>query len=391
MNKMKKNKAISLVLCIILVFITGCTSTRVENKHDTNGKENKQIAKEFNNINMIVDPRIELLSVIIYLCPDYNESTKSITPENLSYKKDVEERFNKFKNHKAVKIFRSMFNNNGFSYDAPPTAMLFLSNTPNLTLREDIDKQDYVYTQCMERAGGEKKFLKFVEALNDFCAETNFYEFYNEHLDYYNKIIDNTVNNLEDIDYVSQVEKYYGKEQRGYNIVLNGMLYANNYGPKIKNKDGSYDLYSILGSRGIKNDVPVFSDDVYFKYIVRHEFGHSFVNYLATENIKEVNKYSKLYEPIKADMEKQAYSTWETCLNEHIVRAVVIRITDIYGTKEEADKYLKMEKERGFIYVEDIIDLLKKEYEPNRDKYKTFEDFYPQILKLLDKLMQKNH
>lgn len=380
---MKKNKWILITLCIILLVVTGCTSSSIDKQDNISKLENKQIVKKFNNMNMIVDPRIELLSIIIYLSPEYNENTKSIVPAESSYKKDIEKYFSEFKNHKAVKLFKSMYNYNGFMYDAPPTAMLFLTNTPNLKLREDIDKEDYIYTQCIERAGGEKKFLKFVDALNEFCEETNFYEFYNNNLDYYNKIIENTINDLEDIDYVKQVQDYYGKEQNGYNIVLNGILYANNYGPKIKNDNGSYDLYSVLGSNGIENDLPMFSDDTYFKYIVRHEFGHSFVNYLATENIEEVNKYAKLYEPIKTAMEQQAYTTWDTCLNEHIVRAVVIRLTDIHGTKEEVNEYLQMEKKCSFIYVEDIIDLLKNEYEPNRDKYKTFEDFYPEILKLL--------
>lgn len=382
---MKKNKIISIVFCIIMLFIVGCTTSNIDN-NDIILEENNQIIKEFNNINMVIDPRIELLSVIIYLSPDYDKNTMSIVPSDSSYKKDVEEYFGKYKNHKAVNLFNLRLASSGFSYDAPPTAMLFLTNTPNLTLREDIDKNDYMYIQCMERAGGEKQFLEFVEELNKFCAETNFYEFYNNHLDYYNRVIDNTINNLEDIDYVKQVQNYYGKEEKGYNIVLNGMLYANNYGPKIKNEDGSYDLYSILGSTGISNDLPIFSDDFSFKYIVRHEFGHSFVNYLATENIDEVNKYTKLFVPIRTAMEQQAYSTWETCLNEHIVRAVVIRITDIYGTKEEVNEYLKMEKASSFVYVEDIISLLKNEYEPNRDKYKTFEDFYPEILKLLKEL-----
>lgn len=382
---MKKSRFIWVLLCLVVFITTGCTSS--SNVKNEEIKENEQIVKEFNEINMMVDPRIELLSVIIYLCPEYDESTNSIVSGELTYKKDVEEYFGAYKDHKAVKLFKSMYNR-GFSYDAPPTSMLFLTNTPNLVLRDDVDKSDFIYNVCMQRAGGEKNFLKFVEALNDFCIDTNFYDFYNDHLDYYNNIIDNTINGLEDIDYVNQVQDYYGKKQNGFNIVLNGMLYANNYGPRIQKLDGSYDLFAILGSSGIESDLPIFNDEIYFKYIVRHEFGHSFVNYLTDENIDEVNKCEKLFEPIKEAMDKQAYNTWETSLNEHIVRSVVVRITETYGSKKEADEYLKMDQSNSFIYEDDIIEILKNEYEPNRNKYKTFEEFYPEILNLLKEKMQ---
>ncbi|MDB8791037.1 DUF4932 domain-containing protein [Romboutsia sp. 1001216sp1] len=376
-------KIISLLLTLTMIFSVGCSSPSEVNSEII--KENKMVRKEFNNINMTIDPRIELLSVIMYLSPTYDYKTTSIIPEDITYKQEVEKYFRKYKYHAVVKLFESM-SKNGFSYDAPPTSMLYLTNPPNLKIREDIDKSDYVYTQCVQRAGGEDKFLEFIDELNNFVKESNFYEFYNDHMNYYEKIINTTIKSLSDIDYISQVEDYYGTKQNSYNIILNGMLYANNYGPRIKDKDGKYDIYFIQGSNGAKDDLPMFGDDFMFMYLIRHEFGHSFVNNLTTKNIKEVNKYESLFEPIKEKMNSQAYSNWETCLNEHLVRACVIRMTEIHNGKEDANRSIKMEKEAGFIYIDKLINLLEKEYEKNRDKYSTFEDFYPEILKLLDDL-----
>lgn len=88
--------------------------------------ENESVIKTLNNINFSIDPRIELLSIIIYLSPKYNENVTSIIPFNSSYKKEVEEWFGDYKNHKAVKLLDSMLER-GFSYDAPPTGMLFFN------------------------------------------------------------------------------------------------------------------------------------------------------------------------------------------------------------------------------------------------------------------------
>ncbi|RDY26733.1 DUF4932 domain-containing protein [Romboutsia weinsteinii] len=380
---MRGKKVISFFLGTMMCFLVGCTSSNT-----IEVEENKTLSKDFNNINIMIDPRIELLSVIFYLSPTYNNETSSIIPEDISYKKDVEKYFKEYKDHKAVKMFELMYKE-GFAYDAPPTSMLFLTNTPVLKIKENIDKDDYMYTQCMERAGGEDRFIRFIEELNKFCEESNFYDFYNKHIDYYNKILDNTIKGLKDVDYISQMEEYYGKKQNSYNIILSGMLYANNYGPRIKDTSGNFDIYSIQGSFDIEDDLPKFDDEEFFKYLVRHEFGHSFVNPVTTDNIDTVNKYENLYTPIESEMKKQAYSNWDTSLNEHIVRAVVIRMTEINDGKNEAEKYIDKERKSSFIYIDDIVNLLKDEYEPNRDKYSTFEDFYPNILKLLDDLSKK--
>lgn len=379
-------KCLVILLSFIMICLSGCsTMNKADEKNFELAAENESVIKTLNNINFSIDPRIELLSIIIYLSPKYNENVLSIIPFNSSYKKEVEEWFGDYKNHKAVKLLDSMLER-GFSYDAPPTGMLFLTNTPNLSVREDIDKKDYMYKQIMKRVGGEKNFLKFVKALQDFCKESNFYEFYNNHKEYYKNIVESAVESSGNVNYINQIENYYGVKQNSYNIILSGILYANNYGPSIKNTDGNFDIYSIQGSAGIINDIPTFGDEFTFKYLVRHEFSHSFINNITDKNIDKVNEYEELFKPINNKMSKQAYSNWEICLNEHLVRAVVIRLTEIHDGRDKSLNLIDMESQNGFIYIRQLTNLLKNEYEPNRDKYPTFEDFYPEILNLLKTL-----
>lgn len=385
-RSIKVKRYLVILLSFIMICLSGCsTINKSEDEKFELSMENKPVTKISNDINLSIDPRIELISVIIYLSPNYNESILSILPFNSSYKKEVDEWFGDYKHHEAVKLFDSMLEF-GFSYDAPPTGMLFLTNTPSLKLREDIDKEDYMYKQCMDRAGGEKSFLKFLKALQDFCNESNFYEFYNNHKEYYGKIIDNAIKSSGNLNYISQTESYYGVKQNSYNIILSGLLYANNYGEAIKDTNENVDIFCIRGSSGIVDDIPYFGGRDEFAFLVRHEFSHSFVNNITEKNIDKVNEYKELLAPIKDKMDEQAYNKWETCLNEHLVRAVVIRLTEIYDGMDKSLNLIDIESQRGFIYIRELTNLLKNEYEPNRDKYPTFEDFYPEILNLLKEL-----
>jgi len=87
-------------------------------------------------------------------------------------------------------------------------------------------------------------------------------------------------------------------------------------------------------------------------------------------------------------MNKQAYSSWESCVNEHIVRAVVARINYIHSGSENYENIITYEKDRGFLYIDELTKKLE-EYEKNRDKYKSFKDFYPELVKVFKELSFK--
>jgi hypothetical protein len=88
-------------------------------------------------------------------------------------------------------------------------------------------------------------------------------------------------------------------------------------------------------------------------------------------------------------MAEQAYGTWETCVNEHLVRINVIRMrAKIDGEKIKAS-LIRSEKSKGFIYIPQL-DTLMQRYESNRQEFPTYEDFYPEIIKLFNSLADIN-
>ncbi|MHB9030395.1 MAG: DUF4932 domain-containing protein, partial [Candidatus Latescibacterota bacterium] len=145
----------------------------------------------------------------------------------------------------------------------------------------------------------------------------------------------------------------------------------------------------VFGTRGIDDNAdPEFGNLELFRKEAWHQFGHAFVNPLTVRNIDAVNSRRKLYDPIAAQMRKAGIRTWEECVNEHIVRAIMARLYFTEVGPGEGEKYLKEQKERGFVYLEPVIARLA-EYERNRGQYSALDSFYPRFIDLFRELEQK--
>ena len=338
------------------------------------------IEKNVGKLKVSVDPRMELLSAI-QLISNYDKNFNLITEYSFLYKYNMNQYFEPYKEHKAVALLNEM-SSKGYAYDAPPTTMLYVAPTEELELVNKVPKD------LEMRAGGSKQLQDFYEALSDFMKISKFRAFYESNMPLYQKCVDDTVKVLEGEDYIADIENYYGIKQNTYNIILTPLFHEGGFGPRVLNENGGYDIYNIMGPVGMEDIMPVFSSKEELRYLIWHEFGHSFVNPVTNKNLKRVNKYKALMEPIQEAMTNQAYPDWPTCVNEHIVRANTARLTKTELGEEAYKQIIKREKGRGFIYIEALANKME-EYELNREKYKDFEAFYPEILKVFKENTKK--
>ena len=91
----------------------------------------------------------------------------------------------------------------------------------------------------------------------------------------------------------------------------------------------------------------------------------------------------RLFAGNEAAMRMGGYQKWESVMYETAVRACVMsfvrqRLEPIY-----MEYYLKAEAEAGFVWVEDAGHFLES-YDNSRDKYATFESFFPQFVAFLN-------
>jgi len=374
----KKKAFIFMVIFVLMVVLAAIFYTSsVKRTNENQGiSELEPVKITKGKLNIMVDPRIELLSSV-----QINSAYPLLTKLDFSYRRNMEKYFDDFKNHEAVRMF-SRLSRNGFSYDAPPTLMLHLTNPPEL--KKVIPYMDNI----RYRGADDNEMDDFVSKLQKYSVDTNFQKFYNNNMDFYNKLVKKVSDDIKDFDFVNDLEEYYGIKKNSYNIILAPLFHPGGYGPQIRRDDGTYDVYGIIGPINVEDGLPLFPKDA-IRGLVWHEFGHSFVNPISSKYANELDKYSKLYELISGYMQSQAYTNWMICVNEHIVRAVTTRLTYIKLGKEVGDRVLQYEKNNGFFYIEPLLERLKI-YEENRDKYATFEDFYPELIEVFKELSQKN-
>ncbi|MBL4933724.1 DUF4932 domain-containing protein [Clostridium paridis] len=321
--------------------------------------------KESSTCNVSIEPKIELLSIVQYLADDPTIIKENLSSDNDKYSKDIASYFSKYIDDPVVTLYKKMLKT-GFSYSTPPQAMLYVDDNlkllTNLTLPSDV----------ISAAGNKKTLIKFFDLLSDFRKKSSFDDFYLSHIDLYKKLVSTVKEKVDKLGCIDKLIDYYGYKQNSYNFIIEP-LSIGGYAARIPSKNDKFDLYDFM---------VIPNDDAEFFQMVIHEFGHSYVNPLTEKNIDEVNKYSNLFTPIKDAMTKEQYGSWDFCVNEHIVRAVAYRNLDTNFSSGVNRRYIDMDTNRKFIYLDALSEKLK-EYENNRNKYKTFNDFYPKLLETL--------
>lgn len=368
-------KIVAIVLSFIFVAIMSLfLSMSIES---FNTRSIKPIRKQVGKLNISVDPRLELLCVIQGLS-EYKQIQR-----NNTYFNAIQSFFASSDDLQAVQITNELAGN-GFTFDAPVTFMLYLTNP--------IDCEPSLpYSDCLiKRAQGEQHLSKYQKAIHEFALETEFNRFWDQNKSFYNRVIDLSASELSDIDWISALEKYFNDSHNSYNIIISPLL-RGGYGPSVPAENSKKDLYACLPLNWKGNDSIPYLDRSDFLFYLWHEFSHSFVNPEVEKYPEMLERTSMLFKPIQDKMARQAYKNWMICINEHIVRAVNIRLTEKYIGKEEADLILKNELNNYFVYIEPLLAKLK-EYE---DKLKieniTFSDYVPDLLQVFDSISKTNY
>jgi hypothetical protein len=323
------------------------------------------VTNKVDKINITVDARIEALAVVQYLNKYF-----LISQYDFEYKELIDTHFSKYKEHKAIGLF-SKLKDHGFKFSLPPETMLYLNN--DFTLNESFDLAD----SNLPKDFPLNDLYLFFDELRSFVKESDFKVFFDANRGFYQKLTIDVAKTLKGESDLMSLEQFYGKSNESYNIVLSPLFHHGGFGPQTKGSVG-YNLFSIIGPVGSMNNRPSFGNKDRLSELVNHEFSHSFIANIFKQYSKEIGQYEQLLIPIKEDMAKQGYKTWEIALNEHVVRAVTTTISYQKNNKL-GDENLKSQKDNYFIYIDSILDSFKK-YESQRHKYQTFDSYFPILL-----------
>lgn len=328
-------------------------------------------------LNISVDPRMELLSAV-QVISDYPTVNR-----NPAYSNNLKQYFGKYNNLEATKLTAKLADEYGFVYDAPVNLMLCLSQVPELKLEHPFSER------LIERASGKENLEQYSAALHDFAFDSHFNEFWENNKPYYQKMVEYTANDLGNFDPIDKLEKYYNETKNSYTVTLSP-AFAGGYGIRIPSLNGGLDIYGCLNTSETKDGIPYFSQRG-LSYFLWHEFSHSFVNPLTDSFKEKISRSLNLYTPLETSMKTMACTNWGNCVNEHIIRAIYIRLLTLYGNANEAEAQMEREKSLRFAYVEPLVEKLKQ-FEQIRDKNNiTFTEYYPTLISVFDSLARSNN
>lgn len=338
------------------------------------GQQLTPISKTVGKLNITVDPRMELLSAV-QVISDYPTINRKVP-----YSADLMQFFGRYSTHEACQLTSQLAKNYDFAYDAPEDFILRLSQVPELKAVHPFSDR------MIERANGKNNLEKYSDALHRFALESNFAEFWNNKKPYYQKMTEYTANDLSDFDPVGKLERYYNESKNSYTVTLSP-AFAGGYGLRIPAPNGGLDIYGCLNVSEMKDGIPYFNK-LGLSHFAWHEFSHSFINPLTDKYKSRIESTAKLFDPLKAEM---SYNQWWNCANEHIIRAIYIRLISIYENENAAKMQLEDEKSLHFAYIEPLVEKLKK-FENERElKNITFSEFYPKLLDVFDSLCLSNN
>ncbi len=303
------------------------------------------------------------------------------------YSKETEAWFAPFESHPAVAYMQSLEPKHGIGYDAVASMSLHIE-TDGKTVR-------LIDATTLEKRWQKVNLDTCLMYINQFYTDTRFHEFYVQHQDFYKEGIQTYKDKV--MKYFNQnwYARFYGMApEETFTVIIGFTNGGNNFGPSRQFPGQKKEVFSICGYYLENETGKAYENGEKWASVLIHEFNHSFVNPLLDE---ETNK--ALLEPIGEDlyaltewiMKVQAYRSATTVLNESIVRAAVIIYMEENGfTAEQVKQEMYDQLCHGFHWMPELVSALK-DYQHHRDKYPTFNDFYPEIAKVLGAYVESEH
>lgn len=346
---MKKRFLPMIMVLSVLMFLSSCTKFKA-----------KAIKETVGTIDVIVDPNVELMMIIAHLGNAYGYD---YIPTN-DYLNDVDEWFAPYVTDE-ITVFSQVL-----AYQRAPEFGMYLNKNNNGFLIDSYNTNfTKSYTPEEIRNVYSKKNLKLI---SKFRTESKFDEFFINHYDVYTKMIDDKIAELKKLEIDKWLDDFYNKPLKE-NVCLHLTYVSGNYGISFLKKDGTSIPHAVvLGNYS----------DANFTFLVAHEFSHPFTGDIVEklyedEGVKKVfddlfSKYSETYT-------NNAYPSGFWVLNETFNQSCSYIFDEKVMTDDELQVcYEWTDNGEKFIYCSQIVEFLYN-YENNRSKYKTLDDFIPEL------------
>ncbi|MHC4145641.1 MAG: DUF4932 domain-containing protein [Planctomycetota bacterium] len=340
---------------------------------------NMQIPLQGNHkMTISVDPRVELIGIVFRLAgnPEFNDGV--LRP----YAKAIERQFGDFDTHPVITLAAELRHKHLMSCDGPMSLAVHIDR--NYQLRKPLDE----WPDSLDRRWTKESIEEFLEKLRQFAEETKFDEFFKTQSGIYEEGMRSCKDLMTPLNLGDWLGDFFGVEDCGdLRLVLAFVNGFSNYGVRFTSGQTS-EKYAIVGMRPFDPANTVIFRPSQIGTTV-HEFCHSFVNPIVKQHMDRLQPAGeKLFATHGPAMRMRGYQKWESLIYETAVRVCVMSFVRHKFEPMYLDYFLGDEVKAGFVWVEDTGNFLKK-YDDSRDKYPTFQSFFPEFVTFLNEYSSK--
>jgi hypothetical protein len=319
-------------------------------------------------IDVRVDPRVELIAIVARLA-GRSEYNLTRVPR---WAEAVDTYFAPYRDHPAVAMTRRL----GFGFFIPMNLAIHLTPPPELAERNPFATSTSLHRRWTMYPDSTRVYVDLIRA---FARDTRF----NEFLTANRPLVDTASVRLRRVvDSLDRawIARFWGGEAAMDFVLAAGLTNGGaSYGQEYTPASGRSEAYAIVGV--LHTDAQGFpSYDKTDVSTVLHEMNHPYVTPLIRANTDLLRLAAEsLYATVAKQMREQSYGSWDSMVNESLVRAAQPRYYLAHGDSASAERAIVAEIASGFLWTRELVALLG-EYERNRADYPTFSAFMPRVI-----------
>lgn len=327
---------------------------------------------------------------IVFRLAGYEEySWAEVAP----YAKDVDAHFGRFKEHPVVVRARRLRQELHLGFGDPMILATHITGVPDLAERVPLDP--FPPTPASRWTPAEAR--AFLAELRAFVREADVAGFLAAHDALYRRAVERLEATVRQGSIAEWVDGFFGqRDDRNFVVAISLLNGSGSFGLKARGFVSSpaagprpaagveaEHLLVVLGaSYTDAGGMPAFPS--HQAHTLVHEFSHPMVSPVVKAHLRELLPAAeKIWAVVQKEMQRQAYGEPEAILHESLVRACAVRYAVRQAGAEGGQRAAAGERARGFLWVDRLADLLG-EYEKDRAKYASLDQFVPRIAAFFD-------
>jgi hypothetical protein len=289
-----------------------------------------------------IDSRVELLCILSYLSdyPEYGESSIE------TYKLAVDEFFKKYRNHEAIIFMKQIRIKNGFSYDAPMSFAIYLTDSLTPIIPFSQTKLGYL---------NNDEYNKLAILVREFAKDSKYDEFYINQIKKYEKDLPTIKEKINSSINFNWFTSFFGhlSQSLDLKIIVSLTNGPSSYGPNTV-IDNIKTNYSIIGAFNKAEHITISSAP---SQLIVHEFCHSYCNPIINEYKDTLEVLGKrLYDDFVSRKHQAAYNSWITVLYETLVRTSTLSYLKQNENSRMVKRDIKSDDYDGFLWIKPLSD-----------------------------------